>query len=101
MYFIYILYSEVADKYYVGCTDDPYRRLEEHNSKPYDTFTSKYRPWKLRAYFMCGTNHGVAIQLERYIKKQKSRKLIEQLCNPTFMPFGELAQLVRVPDVRD
>jgi hypothetical protein len=27
--------------------------------------------------------------------------MIEQLVDPEFVPFGELAQLVRVPHVRD
>jgi len=32
-----------------------------------------------------------AIQLERFIKKQKSRKLIIRMCNPDFMGTNELA----------
>ena len=32
MYFIYILYSESANKYYVGHTDNLERRLFEHNN---------------------------------------------------------------------
>ena len=53
------------------------------------------------AVFECGDNETVAINFERFIKKQKSRKLIEQLVDPDFILTGFLAQLVRVPDVRD
>ena len=101
MYYIYILHSTIADKYYVGYSNDPHRRLIEHNSKPFSTFTSKYRPWILKAIFECDENESSAMQIERFIKQQKSRKLIEQLIDPAFMPKGILALLVRVPHVRD
>jgi len=101
MFYIYIIYSPSADKYYVGYSNDPIRRLIEHNSSPFDTYTSKHRPWILKAYFECSDSESEAIRMERFIKRQKSRKLIEQLCDPGFIPSGILAQLVRVPDVRD
>lgn len=101
MYFIYILYSISAGKYYIGYSSDPFRRLIEHNTKPFDNFTSKYRPWKLASVFECSEIKSEAMRIERFIKKQKSRKLLEQLCNPSFIPSGILAQLVRVPYLRD
>jgi putative endonuclease len=101
MYFIYIIYSESANLYYVGYTNDPKRRLIEHNKNSHNTFTSKHQPWALRALFECGMSESRTIILERFIKKQKSRKLIELLCNPRFIPGGKLAQLVRVPHMRD
>ena len=39
MFYIYILYSESFDKYYVGYTSDITRRLEEHNTIKFMTFT--------------------------------------------------------------
>ncbi|GAB1445895.1 MAG: GIY-YIG nuclease family protein [Cyclobacteriaceae bacterium] len=101
MYFIYILYSSNHDKYYVGYSNDPYRRLVEHNTAANLTFTSKYRPWKLAAVFNCGELESDAIRIEKFIKKQKSRKLLEKLCEVNFVPDGRLAQLVRVPHLRD
>ncbi len=50
--------------------------------------------------FQYGEQCGKAIAIERFIKKQKSRKLIEQLCDMDFVPNGILAQLVRVPGCR-
>jgi hypothetical protein len=32
MFYVYILYSESADRYYIGHTNDPERRLVEHNT---------------------------------------------------------------------
>jgi putative endonuclease len=101
MHYIYIIFSETADLHYVGYTNDPQRRLIEHNNNPHNTFTSKHRPWVMKALFESGTSESQAIGLERLIKKQKSRKLIEMLCNPCFIPVGILAQLVRVPYERD
>lgn len=96
-YYLYILYSSLHDKHYVGYSNDPYRRLEEHNTKPFNTFTSKYRPWELAAVFIAGADEGTAIELERFIKKQKSRSLLKKLTDPSFIPDGYLAQMVRVP----
>ncbi len=101
MYYLYIIYSESADPCYVGYTNDPHRRLIEHNCKPLNTFTSKYRPWKMKALFECGISQSKALSIERFIKKQKSRKLIDLLCNPNFIPDGKLTQLLRVPHMRD
>ena len=101
MFYIYILYSLSSDIYYLGYTSNYQKRLVEHNTSDLNTFTSKHRPWKLKAVFECSAMEKDVINTERYIKKQKSRKLIEQLCDANFIPTGGLSQLVRVPDVRD
>ncbi len=101
MYYLYILYSETSQIYYVGSTEDPCKRFEEHNTDPDNTFTSKHRPWLLKAVFEAGTKRSDAMKMERFIKQQKSRKLIDKLIDPAFTPNGALAQLVRVPHVRD
>jgi len=100
MFYLYILYSESSDKYYVGYTRDYRRRFHEHNHSDRITFTSKHRPWILKAVFACGEIEGDAIRLERFIKKQKSRKLIERIIGGEVLT-GILAQLVSVPYVRD
>ena len=101
-FFIYILYSSGADKYYVGYTSDYEKRLNDHNTQEnFNTYTSKFRPWELVAVFHAGDEEAQAIRMERFIKKQKSRRLIEQLIKVNFIPSGSLAQLVRVPHVRD
>jgi putative endonuclease len=41
------------------------------------------------------------MRIEKLIKKQKSRALVEKLIRPDFLPFGSLAQFVRVPLLRD
>ena len=100
MYYLYFLYSPSSDVYYVGHTDNWERRFIEHNESQHPTYTSKHRPWKLKAVFECGEDRSTAVKMERFIKKQKSRNLIEQMINGVSLS-GSLAQLVRVPHVRD
>ena len=79
MYYVYILYSKQFDKYYIGHTDNPERRLEEHNTSSHNTYTRKYRPWDLRVKIAVSENRGMAMRVEHYLKKQKSRRVLNQL----------------------
>ena len=102
MYYIYTIYSLSADKYYVGYTTDITVRLEKHNhQESFNTYTRKYRTWILKGLFQVGEDEKEVIRIERFIKKQKSRALIKKMIDPDFTPGVELAQLVRVPHVRD
>ncbi|MBR8534247.1 GIY-YIG nuclease family protein [Carboxylicivirga sediminis] len=79
-YYIYILYSKVADKYYVGYSSNPQKRLKEHNSyENKSKFTAKYQPWNLKAHFLVSQTIGEAMRVERFIKQQKSRHFLERL----------------------
>jgi putative endonuclease len=99
-YYIYILYSESSDIYYVGYSDDFKKRFEQHNHAEKVTFTSKHRPWILKAVYSCGTKRGDAMKIEKFIKNQKSKKLIEKLVAGGAFT-GVLANLVRVPNFGD
>jgi|JI102314DRNA_FD_contig_71_100317_length_346_multi_2_in_0_out_0_1 putative endonuclease len=77
MYFIYILYSKRINKYYIGCTENLNKRLEEHNAG-LSNFTSKGVPW-VRVYFEQLETLSEARKREIEIKKKKSRKYIEFL----------------------
>lgn len=98
-YYVYILFSDSINKYYIGYSKDPWIRLKYHNSNETDKYTGKGKPWNLCAVFLA-ENKTTAISCERFIKKQKSKMLIEKLCNPEFKMDGKLAQLV-IPYVRD
>lgn len=100
MYYIYILYSRTSDKYYVGYSDDPFRRLKEHNTSSFNTYTSKHRPWEFAVLFECGSERSAAMKTEKFIKNQKSRRFIEQLITAKNL-HSSLAHLVRVPHMRD
>lgn len=98
MYYIYILYSEKFDKYYSGHTDNPHRRLFEHNNSEEVSFTASYRPWKMVALFECGVSRSEAIKIEKFIKKQKTRKFIETLISNEIF-FGHLNTLKKIPNI--
>ena len=79
MYFVYIIFSERLNRYYVGTTDDVGERLVEHNSNFYkNSFTSKGIPWDLRLKTNPISSER-AYRLERFIKSMKSKKFKEKL----------------------
>ena len=92
MFYIYILYSVSADKFYIGHSNDPDRRMVKHNTTDFNTFTKKWRPWKLVYSFPVSPDRGDALKIERFIKQQKSRKLIEKIINDklSFKNFKEV-----------
>ena len=80
MFYIYILYSRSADKFYIGQTPDVQKRLHEHNNPVEKSkYTAKYIPWELILYFPVSNERGDAMKIEKFIKAQKSRKFILKL----------------------
>jgi hypothetical protein len=45
--------------------------LIEHNTDPHNTFTSKLRPWIMKAFFESGVSKSQTVVIERFIKKAK------------------------------
>jgi putative endonuclease len=71
-YYIYILHSISADKYYVEPSNNPERRLQFHNAIE-KGFTSRYRPWQLAfqkefpfRLFLFIVNTSIKINVCRY-----------------------------------
>ena len=77
MYFVYILYAESFDRYYVGHCEDVEIRLARHNNKAVPS-TKPYVPWKL-VYTEIFAERNLASNREKEIKKKKSRHYIEYL----------------------
>ena len=75
-YVVYILFSETADRYYVGQTNNVEKRLVTHNSGG-KKYTSKARPWILIKTFPC-TDRIEAVQLERKIKKRGIKRYLDE-----------------------
>ena len=77
MYSVYILYSQKRDRYYVGYTSSITSRLAMHNSG--STISTKSGiPWEI-VYVENYEDKSLALRREKEIKKQKSRKYIENL----------------------
>ncbi|WP_316799831.1 GIY-YIG nuclease family protein [Pedobacter frigidisoli] len=77
MFYTYILYSSVRDKYYVGSTSDLIGRLKTHNTN-HSGFTGHTGDWRI-VWSEQFVEHSGALLKEKQIKGWKSRKLIERL----------------------
>ncbi len=76
-FWVYVL-ENAAGRFYVGYTDDPQRRLREHNSsRGHVTFTHKSGPWKL-VWHEEHSSRGEAVRRERQIKGAKSARWIRE-----------------------
>jgi|TARA_B100001971_G_C18185330_1_gene535241 putative endonuclease len=76
-YFTYIIQSLKTGKYYTGSSENPEKRLQQHNwSRTPSTRTGI--PWKL-VYFEEFKTRSKAVKREYEIKKKKSRKYIDYL----------------------
>ena len=76
-YYVYILYSKSLDKFYVGSSDDPVKRLTKHLNE-HSGFTAKAKDWYI-VYYQMFDSKTLALQREKQIKAWKSRKLILKL----------------------
>ncbi|MBI1781261.1 MAG: GIY-YIG nuclease family protein [Sphingobacteriales bacterium] len=78
-YYVYILYSEKFDKFYIGQTDDVTNRLHRHNSG-YEKATKPYVPWIMVWHTEKGSR-AEAMQLEKKLKnlsKERIRAFIKK-----------------------
>jgi putative endonuclease len=79
MYCVYIIYSRKLNRFYTGTTDNFKIRLIQHNSKTYlNSFTCKGIPW-IAYHIIDNLTSKQAYDIERHIKKMKSKKYIENL----------------------
>jgi len=73
-YFVYILNSEKLDKYYIGSSHNPEKRLHYHNIGK-KGWTKSGTPRKM-VYTKEFPEKQTARKIENYIKKQKSSEFI-------------------------
>ena len=77
-YIVYIIYSSLRDKYYIGYSGDAIEsRLKKHNAN-HKGFTGKHADWVLK-YSEIYCSKEEAMKRERQLKSWKSRIKIEQL----------------------
>ena len=77
-FYVYVLYSNRLDKYYVGYTQNPTERLKFHNSEQNRIWTKRGQPWELKKVFEFDTTTQ-ARKAENKIKKQRNRQFIERI----------------------
>ena len=96
-YCVYILYSRVLDKYYVGSSEDVDKRLHYHeNPIERRKFTVRGAPWIIVCILACDSREH-ALKLESFIKRMKSRDFIERLISCEAMQ-QDLINKTRAPD---
>jgi putative endonuclease len=76
-FFLYILQSESTGRYYVGQTKNLNERVAYHNAN-YSRSLKNRGPWIL-VHSEQYISRGEAVQRESQIKRQKSRRFIEEL----------------------
>ena len=84
MHYIYIIQSKIANKYYIGCTNNLQLRLRDHNFG-YCKSTKKYKPWILIT-FRSFTNQQDAYNMEKMVKSYKGGNAFKKIIN------GEVAE---------
>jgi putative endonuclease len=76
MYFVYVLHSELTDKFYIGSTQNLSIRLDDHNNGRNHS-TKPGRPWHL-VYSASFETKAQAIHRELEIKRWKNPKFMCQ-----------------------
>ncbi len=72
-YYVYILQSEKDNSFYKGFTENPIKRLEQHNSGEMN-YTSKKIPWQIVGLFQYETKKEALIA-EKKLKKYDRLRL--------------------------
>jgi len=80
MFFVYIIFSEAVQHYYVGSTQNVDDRLRRHNYG-HSKATRGKGPWKLMMTFSFNTR-AEALELEKKIKKRGIRRFIDDMGQP-------------------
>jgi putative endonuclease len=76
-HFIYILYSDSRDRYYISSCEDVSNRLIRHNAGA-TTSTKPGSPWKV-VYSESFSSKTEALKREIYLKRMKSSFYLEDL----------------------
>lgn len=75
--YVYILKSLKNDRYYIGSTNNIFRRLTEHNSSKCK-YTSESGPWEI-VFSQEFETIKLARHIEYMLKKLKSKKVVEMI----------------------
>jgi putative endonuclease len=76
-HFVYILNSAKIDKYYIGYSQDPAKRLEFHNSELNKIWSKRGQPWELKVVIEF-PDKTAALKAEKFIKRKKSIAYIQK-----------------------
>ena len=77
MFFVYIIYSSIKEKFYIGQTNDIEDRLRRHNSGQ-SLATKNGIPWKM-IYSIQLNSRSEAVILETKIKKRGAKRYLQDI----------------------
>ena len=89
MYFVYILKSQTANRYYIGCTQNLVKRVNVHN-KGRNLSTKSGIPWELILY-KAFLDKKEAFRAEKLIKSYKGGNQFKRIL------LGEVAEWSKAP----
>ncbi|MBP7821115.1 GIY-YIG nuclease family protein [Candidatus Saccharibacteria bacterium] len=76
MYYVYVLYNDFVEKFYIGQTGNLEQRIQSHNWKRGNHFTAKFEgEWKL-IYEESFSTRSEAIRREKQLKTSRGRAYI-------------------------
>jgi len=79
LHYVYILRSDLLNRYYIGESENVVKRLKEHNDGYFkSSYTSTVNDWIVYLSIEC-SDRIQARKVEKYIKSMKSRKYIQNL----------------------
>ena len=77
MFFVYVIFSDFINQYYVGQSNDLEQRLLKHNFGLVKS-TKRGKTWKLVHVFVTDSR-SEAMGLEKSIKKRGAKRFLENL----------------------
>ena len=81
MHYLYIIYSDSSQKFYIGETNNIKDRVSKHQSHFYsNSFTKIADDWKIVLIFDC-IDKEEAVYLENFIKRMKSKTFNNKIIN--------------------
>ncbi|CAM3559362.1 GIY-YIG nuclease family protein [Flavobacterium chungbukense] len=86
MHYLYILYSNSSQKFYIGETKNIHERIFKHQNHFYsNSFTKIADDWEVVLTFSCNTKDD-ALYLENFIKRMKSKIFNNKvIANPSIL----------------
>ena len=75
MFTVYVLYSKIYNKIYIGFSSNLAERLKSHNELATKGWTVRFRPWQL-IYTEEYLEKKVAMKREKELKSTKGREFI-------------------------
>jgi putative endonuclease len=76
-FYIYVLYSRIYQKIYIGYSENPEKRLASHNDDRNRDWTKSYRPWEI-VYTEQFNTKKEALTREKQLKSSKGREFVRE-----------------------